>query len=58
MENTNPVYQYTGQDANTYLSNANYSYSHALADHQQQVKILKEQKEPRALVREEKCSRN
>ena len=55
MENTNLVYQYTEQDANTYLSNANYSYSHALADHQQQVKILKEQNEARALVREEKC---
>ena len=55
MENTNPVYQYAEQDANTYLSNANYSYNHALADHQRQVKILKEPKEPRALVREEKC---
>ena len=37
MENTNPVYQYTEQDANTYFSNADYSYSHTLADHQQEV---------------------
>ena len=87
MKNTNPAYQYTEQDANTYLSNANYSYSHALADHQQvlfllylifklnsiykrseslyfnllnvhfhlfNLKMLEEQKEPRALVREKK----
>ena len=80
MENTNPAYQYTEQDAN-----ANYSYSHTLADHQQvlfllylifklnyiykqseslyfnllnvhfhlfNLKMLEEQKEPRALVRE------
>lgn len=79
MENMNPAYQYAEQDAN-----ANYSYSHALADHQQvlsllylifklndiykrseslyfnilnvhfhlfNLKMLEEQKEPRALVR-------
>lgn len=45
MENTNPVYQYAEQDINTYLSNADYLYGHALVDHQQQVKMLEEQKE-------------